>query len=143
MCGSAAPEGDQYRREQTRNRAVSDQADNASAEFANTVLKPDRPLAARIAASKRGSRRSIASMSASVSSATARALVPGRLHTGMPRAFAASRSIVFTPTPIFWISLSFGAAAIISAVQRFSTCQITSVSAAGGQASPRRALGRR
>ncbi len=46
----------------------------------------------------------------------------------MPRAFAASRSMVLTPTPIFWISRSLGAAAIISAVQRFSTCQITSLS---------------
>ena len=40
---------------------------------------------AACAASKRGSRRSTASISANVSSATARALVPGRLHTGMPR----------------------------------------------------------
>ena len=46
----------------------------------------------------------------------------------MPRAFAASTSIVFTPTPIFWISFSFDAAAIIAAVHGFSTCQITSVS---------------
>ncbi len=67
-------------------------------------------------------------MSASVNSATARALVPGRLQTAMPRAFAASRSMVFTPTPIFWISRRRGAAAIISAVQRLSTCQRMSVS---------------
>ncbi len=46
----------------------------------------------------------------------------------MPRAIAASRLMVFTPTPIFWISRSFGAAAIIASVQRFSTCHSTSVS---------------
>ncbi len=41
------PEGDQHRREQTRNRAVSDQADSASAEFADTVLELGiEPLAA-------------------------------------------------------------------------------------------------
>jgi hypothetical protein len=46
----------------------------------------------------------------------------------MLRAFAVSRSIVFTPTPIFWISRSFGAAAIIATVAGFSTCHRTSVS---------------
>ena len=53
----------------------------------------------------------------------------------MPRAFAASRSIVLTPTPIFWISRSLGAAAIISAVQRFSTCHSTSRRPAAARAS--------
>jgi hypothetical protein len=46
----------------------------------------------------------------------------------MPRALAASRSIVLTPTPIFWISRSFGAEAIASAVTGRNMCQSTSVS---------------
>jgi hypothetical protein len=36
--------------------------------------------------------------------------------------------MVFTPLPIFWISLSFGARSITSAVTGFSTCHSTSVS---------------
>jgi len=82
----------------------------------------------RSAASKAGSRRSAASISNSAISATARELVPGRLHTGMPRARAASRSMVLTPMPIFWISRNRGAAAMTAAVQGFRTCQSTSAS---------------
>ena len=49
------------------------------------------------------------------------------LQTAMPRERAASRSIVLTPTPIFWISRSRGAAAITAAVTGSSTCHSTSV----------------
>src|SRR5258708_8189991 len=67
-------------------------------------------------------------MRSSVISATARLLVPGRLHTAMPRRCAASMSMVFTPLPIFWINLSLGVAAITSAVTGLSTCHSTSTS---------------
>ena len=50
------------------------------------------------------------------------------LATAIPARCAASRSIVFTPTPIFWISLSFGAFAIMAGVTGFSTCNRTSES---------------
>ena len=87
-----------------------------------------KPAPDAVAAWSIGKRRKVASISNNVISATAWALVPGRLQTGMPRACAAFRSMVFTPTPIFWISRRRGAAAIISAVAGFRTCQITSVS---------------
>ena len=103
-----------------------------------TVRPPNSPIPscravsvhtpARRPWSKAGIRRSTDNIRPKASSATARALVPGRLQTGMPRRFAASRSMVFTPTPIFWISFSRGAASIIASVQRSSTCHSTSQS---------------
>ena len=68
-----------------------------------------------------------ACMRSSVISATARLLVPGRLHTAMPRRFAASMSMVLTPLPIFWISFRLPAAAICAAVTGFSTCHSASI----------------
>ena len=68
-----------------------------------------QPWPRRIAASSWGSWRRVASISARACSATAGALLPGRLQTVMPRAAQVSRSMVFTPTPIFWIRRSFGA----------------------------------
>jgi hypothetical protein len=50
------------------------------------------------------------------------------LHTAIPCTCAAARSIVFTPVPIFWISRSFGALAMISRVHGCSTCHNTSAS---------------
>ena len=59
-------------------------------------------------------RRIAESISINVISATACVFVPGMLHTATPCRFAASRSIVFTPTPIFWISFSFGAPPVVN-----------------------------
>jgi len=56
--------------------------------------------------------------------ATAAVFVPGMLQTATPRARAASRSIVFTPTPIFWTRRSCGAFANTCAPIGFSTCRI-------------------
>src|SRR5438046_2530550 len=90
-------------------------------------IEPYQPPALLTNEFNSGSRRRQASISSSAISATARLLVPGRLHTAMPRRFAASTSMVLTPLPIFWISLSLGAAAMASAVTGFSTCQSTSI----------------
>ena len=65
---------------------------------------------------------------------TARLFVPGRLQTAIPRALAASRLIVFTPTPIFWTRRRRGAASMWAEVSGSRTCQITSIS---GRSRPR------
>src|SRR6184192_1281659 len=68
-----------------------------------------QPCPARQARSSPGRLRSAASISSTAVSATAAVLVPGMLATAMPRARAAARSIVLTPTPIFWIKRSLRA----------------------------------
>jgi hypothetical protein len=46
----------------------------------------------------------------------------------MPRRFAASTSMVFTPIPIFWIRRSLAAFSMSCAVTGLSTCHSTSIS---------------
>ena len=59
-----------------------------------------------------GTRRSAASIIATVASATASALPPGTLATTMPRAVAAGMSMLSTPAPCLAITLSRGQASI-------------------------------
>ena len=87
-----------------------------------------QPRFSRVAGSNTDRQRSAASISKSACSAAARLLVPGMLQTAIRRARAASRSMVLTPTPIFWISLRFGAPAMAAAVTGLSTCHSTSAS---------------
>ena len=123
--------GPQHGCQELRDRAVADEAHGAAADLAEAVHLGCRPLPASARAQlgvELGMRRRPASIRAKVSSATARLLVPGMLQTAMPRARAASRSIVFTPTPIFWIRRSSARGAISAAVTGSSTCQMTSAS---------------
>ena len=62
--------------------------------------------------------RSRKMISASTSSATERVFEKGALNTGMPRIMAASRSIWLVPMQKAPIAISFGAAAMASAVRR-------------------------
>src|SRR5438067_789476 len=72
----------------------------------------------RISRSIRGILRTAASMSASVCSATAKALIPGVLHTVMPRRPAASRSTLSVPVPQIETSRSARHAAKTWSVKR-------------------------
>ncbi len=87
-----------------------------------------QPVPARVALSSSGSRRSAASISMTVHSATDAALAPGMFATTMPRLAAASTSIVFTPVPSLWISLSLGAFSRSAPDTGRSTCHRTSAS---------------
>src|SRR3989454_1727339 len=73
---------------------------------------------ARTSRSMRGIRRAVASMSASVCSATAKALTPGVLDTVIPWRPAASRSTLSVPVPQIEISSSLRHAAITPSVNR-------------------------
>src|SRR5438876_4279959 len=73
---------------------------------------------ARTSRSMRGIRRAVASMSASVCSATAKALTPGVLDTVMPWRPAAARSTLSVPVPQIEISSSLRHAAITLSVNR-------------------------
>ena len=66
-------------------------------------------LPARVEALACGMWRAIASISASVCSATEMALPPGVFITSTPAAVAASRSTLSTPTPARPMTRSFGA----------------------------------
>ena len=72
------------------------------------------------------------SMSMTACSATARALEPRQLHTGIPACLAASRSNRLYPTPTPWISFSFGSDAISCASRRLFGSAIST--SASGQA---------
>ena len=87
--------------------AVADQSDGAPADVAHGLAecRVGRPAAAlRVARSSVGSRRSAASISSTVPSATDGALAPGMLATAMPSSVAVSTSIVLTPAPSLWTS---------------------------------------
>ena len=58
-----------------------------------------QPLPSRVARSSAGSRRSAASISSTVPSATEGAFAPGMFATAMPSRVAVSTSMVFTPAP--------------------------------------------
>jgi len=60
-------------------------------------------------------RRAAANIRPSVISATDCALAPGVTYTGMPRAVAASTSMLLTPTPCFEMTFSVGHAAMARA----------------------------
>ena len=68
-----------------------------------------QPLPSRVARSSSGSRRSAASISSTVPSATEGAFAPGMFATAMPSRVAVSTSMVFTPAPSLCTSRTVGA----------------------------------
>ena len=96
--------------EQIRRHARADVADADEAERAVEKLLVLQLPARRVAARRRrwpctsGTRRSAASIIATVASATASALPPGTLATTMPRAVAAGMSMLSTPAPCLAIT---------------------------------------
>jgi hypothetical protein len=73
-------------------------------------------------------RRAAASIRPSVISATDCALAPGVTYTGMPRAVAASTSMLLTPTPCLEMTLSVGHAAMALA----DSCTVREMTASMG-----------
>ncbi len=77
--------------------------------------------------------RATASISSTVSSPTAAALIPAALSTTMPRRSASARSILFVPTPSFWMTRHRGAAAMVAASTAPHMVSSTAASAAASR----------
>ena len=88
VCSTLGAHGEHDRLDPLRDVAVADQPDRAAADVAHRLAEASGPTASRVpsrvARSSAGSRRSAASISSTVPSATEGAFAPGMFATAMP-----------------------------------------------------------